>query len=684
MQDRLVGEKLIQILKQNSPTVMMETLRVTFDADLQWELEDGPDNFVTALGVILNVDATTYETFDQKLSVIAESTNIIEENVKQKAFSGNAIVGWPRGKQIVQNATSYLAKARLTNELNADVEASGEAVNRVVSELSGSLDDEANAISNVKAIVARLYPCVDKMVSSMKTLANEGVAEAALTFDSPAFSGPIKEAMDFVIAMYGRCLRPVFRKEFKDVAAWSTENAESMKSLALLRVAVSPLDTQPFPASDAIGMNGTLCCVERCKSLCDALKHAAAIEAKGFAAPAESSLVMKELRDCLKPCGHPVFDVGVALFEQSEFMKGGFLENAMISSRAEVQPDLEKLKECFAGVPSEAKDCIAWVIDHGLFTRSSAWAAKVGDNTLALQIECLHGKYELSRSVAKVEQYVTSTLANDDLGYVEKKISPDAVGILRHMRSWHATLKIAMEKPGAVDCFKSGVPPSNHYDLLDACIDAGDVFASLTRRVVELQHRIGQTWVEHAASMAALLEKCIPHGWLLQKDELMDNDELCQLLASNKEFAKIGPLATDATGLMLLFKKLHKDGHGMLIEAPALKLLQSAIDDAISTACFTYAVVMIRREWPKWSCEKVLGSTSSISARFTKHSVPITKQISDIVSRVEKSEVNMSSLQLPDLVFRSTPAVPVPPATDAGSSLAAVGHCCTSRVGRKL
>ena len=85
-------------------------------------------------------------------------------------------------------------------------------------------------------------------------------------------------------------------------------------------------------------------------------------------------------------------------------------------------------------------------------------------------------------------------------------------------------------------------------------------------------------------------------------DTLLTNKELCKTLLGNTDnYQRIGPLCTELTDLVKLFKNLHSDGHGVVINPGLLKLAKEREKLGVETVAYTYILFYVRNEFPKIS-----------------------------------------------------------------------------------
>lgn len=98
-------------------------------------------------------------------------------------------------------------------------------------------------------------------------------------------------------------------------------------------------------------------------------------------------------------------------------------------------------------------------------------------------------------------------------------------------------------------------------------------------------------------------------NWVVHKDDLFDQHELCEALLSNvHNYGKFGPAVQELQYGHRLLQKFHSDGRGLLVGESLLKSLVVDSDIAIETAAYTDVIFFVRRELQNIVDDKKLWS----------------------------------------------------------------------------
>ena len=127
-----------------------------------------------------------------------------------------------------------------------------------------------------------------------------------------------------------------------------------------------------------------------------------------------------------------------------------------------------------------------------------------------------------------------------------------------------------------------------HCPVLDTYLGCAlDLQKSLVASSLKIQRSIGSEWEQQAVDLLALLDRYSPNNWIVLRDALLEQDDMCKALLKNVEgHRRTGLLA----GQGLTMAKLLRQANGERVDphaAPAickhstLKDLQQKSEDGI-------------------------------------------------------------------------------------------------------
>ena len=192
----------------------------------------------------------------------------------------------------------------------------------------------------------------------------------------------------------------------------------------------------------------------------------------------------------------------------------------------------------------------------------------------------------------------------------------------------------------------------------------------------------GETWHACAKDLLTLqAETIVP--WSVEG--LLENDTACKALLDNTTgHSRCGPLAIEAQQMAKSLKALveyprHEEATPVLVPPTVAKSLKEAAAKGIEMVVYTFAVWLVRIEFPSYAIEKVMKGTDTIRAKFKAHRVLLPKELADVLDGFDKGTIAVSTYQMKHgqstepavAAGSSVPVVPVvPPLVTPSSSSA--------------
>lgn len=291
-----------------------------------------------------------------------------------------------------------------------------------------------------------------------------------------------------------------------------------------------------------------------------------------------------------------------------------------------------------------------WTLDDKAIAAAAAWAKEADDTVLTTQLSVAFNLNNLCRSIAIAEKAARAFRL--DSSYGGSKITSEAVSVIEALRLPTATSAQLFQTELTRRAFQPEADNS-HFPFLDGKIlHLGELQADLMRTSLSLQNEFSEVWEKHAADLIKLLESYQPL-WQPHKESLLSNDEVCRILLANTEgHKKTGPLAAEAKSMLKLFKKLHSrdvvpQSTPLMVRLETKKTLQERADDGITMVCFTFAIWMVRTEFPGYSLEKASKSVDQIREKFKAHRVSFTAELEMALKGLEQGRRPPHRLAIP-------------------------------------
>ena len=320
-----------------------------------------------------------------------------------------------------------------------------------------------------------------------------------------------------------------------------------------------------------------------------------------------------------------------------------------------------------ASLPFETvKALVVFSVPEKDFRDLVAWAASTCDEQLSLQLTCLFQIFKICPKLGACETACRPIRAAT--GYEDTKIGIEAVRVLGELRDCTATCHATLAKEGSDQCFSKRSGTSfmiDHANFFDSKVDAFKAGKTLLQCSLALQSEYGDRWTKNAEALAELLSSFQPAGWMLAKEDLFSNDEVCRALLANMDgYKKTGALVSEAKATLKLLKQLaivdsqFPGATPILVDVSTQKKLKTLSADGIQLVCFTYAVHFVRKEIPEYGNEKIAQGVTSIRSKFNTHGVDITDQLNEILTNLEaKGTIAAAPYLLPASVGLSAAAV---------------------------
>ena len=121
-QENLIGERLASYVKLEQYSEVKHALETCFELSREWDLEVAAEDFCFAVSVAVRYDC--FDTLDETIEVLEDAISTIEDSHAKNSPMALGLMGWPKGKKVVEDMKLHHVLGKQTRDQNAIVESS--------------------------------------------------------------------------------------------------------------------------------------------------------------------------------------------------------------------------------------------------------------------------------------------------------------------------------------------------------------------------------------------------------------------------------------------------------------------------------------------------------------------------------------------------------------------------------
>ena len=121
--------------------------------------------------------------------------------------------------------------------------------------------------------------------------------------------------------------------------------------------------------------------------------------------------------------------------------------------------------------------------------------------------------------------------------------------------------------------------------------------AGLSHEADAIMSRFGDSWTHNLKQLIISVEGICP-DWRPQREDLLNQADLCKKMRDNKHYNKIGALARELKDQRTMIKKFQgNQTFCRPVDASVLKHAGQAVDFGVETVAFTYLLFRVQSSW---------------------------------------------------------------------------------------
>lgn len=183
-QDTALGERLVRFCKTSNWGDFVNILRVFFDGDREFPLDERLQEFASYMAVAAHVDKFGCGLKERMEITIEALDGIREHFVDTSSCVGNALNTWPKGKRLVQDLQAYTSQLALTDEMVGQFAASAAQLSHTLGSIGCLLTCDSQLLANLGKILEELGNIFSKDINLI-------VAEFAPAKSDKAMASPL-------------------------------------------------------------------------------------------------------------------------------------------------------------------------------------------------------------------------------------------------------------------------------------------------------------------------------------------------------------------------------------------------------------------------------------------------------------------------------------------------------------
>ena len=622
-QARQWSARLAGIWRLTDPKERSDQLAKVCDLEIDYDLENDVEGFVTAMATLLGIDA--YDALTERIEFGGEALSILDKHVPN---AKNGAAGTPLGATLANfpSASQWLADARLgVSRAKVSVQKLTPFGNLVIEFKSLVMSFSGAVLVAEPASVLAVSNALAAIAKSHRDDLNEVISSFVPAREAPELHVPTSAWVEKVWSAFIDTLKPLMKSATTSDVLEHWSSSTKAKRPLLQQAA-----TSIFNASNVVSESTALANLRKADSM---VAWFASVNAFMCSSDRENQFTLDELKNIqrefklhftnfdvpevtLDSDDHSSFECNAvcSLLQSPLFRIGEGYPLAMKSilsdkGNAAVKGAKDFFTKVFTSFPllliqMEERDPIdlARISDMELDTdaiqAAMKWATDTHDNLLLLQLQLIVAALHVFRACASAQRCTARYFASG-MNLQKRKVNDTQLERLKDLRQrFQQWEKLADNNSHVFDSDITSKEPL-HCGEFDNMLDIKSIVASASAEVHRLENLFKHSWARDVQCLHDAIDELVPK-WYHIKATLLTHAPVVERLLNLPDtgYNAIGPLCGELKSILKAIRSVHGQP---LVDARLMIRAGEICDQGVETVAHAFVIKHTHREWLKLS-----------------------------------------------------------------------------------